>query len=199
MKHRIAARAASVVSLIAVLTTAAPRAATADLAVPAVPSNLVVPSGQTPFLIGHARGTQNYVCVLGVSGFAWTFVGPQATLFDEAGHQLITHFLSANPIEAGTLRATWQHSGDSSTVWAAAVASSSDPNYVAPGAIPWLLLRVVGAQYGPGFGDDMIGTAYLHRVNTAGGAAPSTGCGVAADVGKKAWVPYATDYIFYRP
>jgi hypothetical protein len=35
-------------------------------------------------------------------------------------------------------------------------------------------------------------------VNTAGGIAPAAGCSAAADVGKKALVPYTTDYIFYR-
>jgi len=71
--------------------------------------------------------------------------GPQATLFNEHGQQVITHFLSPNPDEAGTARATWQHSRDTSAVWARAIASSSDPAFVAPGAIPWLLLELVEA------------------------------------------------------
>jgi hypothetical protein len=113
--------------------------------------------------------------------------------------QQITHFLSANPSENGTLRPTWQHSGDSSIAWAAAIQSSTDANFVAPGAIPWLLLQVAGAQYGPALGHKLTYTTYIQRVNTAGGVPPGDGCTIATDVGKKALVPYAADYFFYRP
>jgi hypothetical protein len=73
-------------------------------------------------------------------------VGPQATLLHNDARQVMTHFLSANPDEAGTLRATWQHSVDTSAVWARLIVSSSDPGFIAPDAIPWLLLEVVGAE-----------------------------------------------------
>ena len=110
---------------------------------------------------------------------------------------MITHFLSANPAENGTPRATWQSSSDTSAIWAAAIASSTDPNYVEAGAIPWLLLQVKGAQPGSG-GSSLGGTLYIQRVNTSGGAVPATGCKSAQDVGKKALVPYTTDYVFYK-
>jgi hypothetical protein len=196
MKLRTAFVASTVVFVVSIAMAAE---TSAQIVVPALPSNLAVPSGHTPFVAGHAYGTQNYVCQLQPGGFAWTFVGPQATLFDAAGGQLITHFLSPNPLEAGTLRATWQHSADTSIVWAAALASSADPAYVAPGAIPWLLLRIVGSQYGPTLGNTLTATTYIHRVNTSGGGAPSGGCSTAGDVGRKAWVGYTADYIFYRP
>ena len=112
-----------------------------------------------------------------------------------ASQQVTTHFLSPNPAEGGTPRATWQHSGDTSTVWAAAIANSTDSSFVAPGAIPWLLLRVVGSE---GSGGKLTATTYIQRVNTAGGIAPVTGCKSAKDTGKKALVPYSTDYVFYR-
>ena len=165
---------------------------------PAVPSNLQVPAGHEPFLVGHASGTQNYICLPSNAGFSWTFFGPQATLFDAANEQLTTHFLSPNPAENGTPRATWQHSRDTSTVWAVAVASSTDPSFVQPGAIPWLLLQVAGSEYGPNGGDVLTRTTFIQRVNTAGGIAPAKGCGGKADVGKRALVPYTTDYVFYR-
>jgi uncharacterized protein DUF3455 len=168
----------------------------ADARQTAVPANLEVPAGHEAFLTARAEGTQSYIC-LQDQGFAWTFWGPQATLF-EADQQIISHYLSANPAENGTARATWQHSSDSSTVWAAAVANSTDPNYVAPGAIPWLLLRVRGTQPGPTGGTTLTGTSYIQRVNTSGGIAPDSGCKSAQDVGKKALVPYTTDYVFYR-
>jgi hypothetical protein len=40
-------------------------------------------------------------------------------------------------------------------------------------------------------------TTFIQRVNTVGGLAPSTGCANAADVGKKAFVPYTADYFFF--
>jgi hypothetical protein len=173
--------------------------AEAQVIPPPVPTNLEVEYGNTPFLIGHAIGTQDYVCLLRAGGFAWTFFGPQATLFGDAGQQLITHFLSANPDENGTLRATWQQSQDTSAVWALAVANSTDPVYVAAGAIPWLLLRVVGAEDGPTGGAALSATTFVQRVNTTGGTAPAgDGCTHAADIGKKALVPYTADYVFYR-
>jgi hypothetical protein len=189
---------ASTAVLVVALMIAAPQAAPPVIVVPPVPTDLQVPAGNTAFLIAHAYGTQNFVCVQTTAGFAWSFFGPQATLFDNNANQLITHFLSANPVENGTLRATWQHSGDTSIAWAGAVATYSLPDYVAPGAIPWLKLQVVGAQYGPALGHKMTDTTFIQRVNTTGGLAPTTGCGLATDIGKRALVPYTADYIFYR-
>jgi len=164
----------------------------------AVPANLDVPAGNSAFLVAHAEGTQNYVCLASQSGFSWQFFGPQATLVDADEQQVATHFLSPNPVEGGTARATWQDSADTSAVWAGAIANSSDPAFVANGAIPWLLLRVVGSQAGPQLGQNLTGTTFIQRVNTAGGLAPATGCRSALDAGKKALVGYSADYVFYR-
>ena len=169
-----------------------------DITVPSVPANLAAPAGVAPFLIGHATGTQNYACLPAEKRFAWTLLGPQATLVDDAGAQLTTHFLSPNPDERGTARATWQSSIDTSSVWAVAIANSTDPAYVAPGAIPWLLLRAVGSELGPQQGGALADTLYIQRVNTAGGVAPSGGCEKKEDVGTRVFVPYTTDYVFYR-
>ena len=176
-----------------------PEAARADhVTPPRVPSAIQVPAGAKAFLEGHAVGTQNYICLPSASAFAWTFFGPQATLFKDNGGQIITHFLSPNPDENGTARATWQHSKDTSTIWAVAIASSSDLRFVAPGAIPWLLLRVVGDKPGPSGSDQLLETTHIQRLNTSGGVAPSTGCSRAADVGTKALVYYTADYVFYK-
>lgn len=179
--------------LIATLAIAVPRAA--DARQTSVPSNLEPPAGVSAFLTARAEGTQNYIC-LKSGGFSWTFWGPQATLFD-GDQQVITHYLSTNPAD-GAARATWQSSSDSSAVWAAAIANSSDPTYVEEGAIPWLLLRVVGNQTGPSGGSGLSDAKYIQRVNTSGGVAPSAGCKSSEDVGKKALVPYSTDYVFYK-
>ena len=190
---------ASMTAFTAVLFFSSPKDARADIIPPPMPDDLIVDAGHKPYLIGHASGTQNYICLPSASGFAWILFGPQATLFNDKGEQLTTHFLSRNPMEDGTPRATWQHSQDTSSVWAVADRSSTDANYVAPGAIPWLRLRVVGFQSGPGASDTKLtATTFIQRLNTAGGIAPATGCSVASDVGKRALVPYTTDYIFYR-
>jgi len=194
--HRRAVIAAASMAIVAVTIAAR---AEAQVIPPTVPANLEVEHGNTPFLVGHAVGTQNYICLLAPKGFAWTFFGPQATLFGDDGQQLTTHFLSANPDENGTLRATWQHSEDTSAVWAKAVANSTDPAYVATGAIPWLKLQVVGVEQGPTGGMALFGTTFVQRVNTTGGIAPAAdGCRHAGDIGKKALVPYTADYVFYR-
>lgn len=159
---------------------------------PPVPANLEVPEGNRAYLMDHAVGTQNYIC-LGAD-MPWTFIGPQATLFNDEAKQSITHFLSINPAD-GQARATWQHSRDTSAVWARAIASSTDPAYVAPGAIPWLLLSVAGSQEGPTGGDKLSQTTFIQRVNTVGGSAPAGGCPAA---GARAFVPYETDYVFYK-
>jgi hypothetical protein len=164
---------------------------------PAVPIAIQVPPGNVVFLEGHAVGTQNYICLPSSSGFTWTFFGPQATLFSDDSQQIITHFLSPNPFENTLPRPTWQHSRDTSAVWAKTIATSSDPSFVAPGAIPWFLLQVVGAESGPTSGNKLTNTTFIQRVHTSGGVAPSTGCASSADVGTKALVPYSADYFFW--
>jgi Protein of unknown function (DUF3455) len=112
--------------------------------------------------------------------------------------QLMTHFLSPNPDEEDLPRATWQHSRDSGRIWGNAVASSADPIFVRPGAIPWLLLEVVGADRGPARRGRLTEAVYIHRIRTSGGVAPATGCDQASNVGAKALVPYEADYLFYK-
>ena len=168
----------------------------ARLTPPEVPTDLAVSSvTHRLFLIGHAVGTQNYVCIRRLSGeFAWVPFGPQATLFSDDGEQVITHYLSANPDEQGAQRATWQHSKDSSQVWAMMIAETRDAAYVEPGAIPWFLLQVVGDEDGPTGGRKLTKTRYIQRVHTSGGSAPTSGC---ETIGARALVPYTTDYYFW--
>ena len=69
--------------------------------------------------------------------------------------------------------------------------------FVESGAIPWLLLEVVGDADGFDGGDRLSQASYIHRVNTTGGKAPSSGCD-ASTAGTTQAVPYTADYIFYK-
>jgi len=163
-----------------------------------VPAEIRVPAGYVPFLTGHAAGTQGYVCVAVNGVYGWAPFGPQATVFDADGQQLLTHFLSPNPAESGTPRATWQHSDRTSAVWAMKVAESDDARYVEPGAIKWFLLKVMGAEEGSRPHDRLTQATVIQRVNTSGGVAPASECTATGDVGKTKFVPYTADYVFYK-
>ncbi len=191
---------AIVVVLTVVFLVGRPQAALADkIIVPGVPDNLKVQEGAKVFLVGHAIGFQNYVCQPSGAGVAWILFTPQAILFDDTHEQIITHFFSPNP-ETGVVRATWIHSHDSSTIWAAVAPDgiSTDAKFVAQGAIAWLLLNVEKFRDGPTGGDKLSDTIQVQRLNTSGGVAPATGCASLTDVGTKAFVPYTADYFFYK-
>lgn len=196
---------------------AANQATAQSIASPPTPTLITPPVGATAFLVGHALGTQGYVCLPtseGSSEASWTVnnARPEATLFANVfGQQIqiITHFLSPNtkpnkfapsPLPFGN--ATWQSSFDTSKVWAQtqhAIQPSADiascPN---TGSIACLLLQVIGADEGPSGGKFLTQTSFIQRLNTKGGSAPATGCSVASDVGKQALVPYSADYFFFR-
>ena len=199
-------------ALAVAFTVSLPQPAHADqFKPPRVPSNIQVPAGNTAFLEGHGVGTQNYICVpsaSSASGVGYVLFTPRATLFKDNDEQITSHFFSPNPFETNTnpavvadgmIRATWQHSRDTSTVWAKVVpsGSSTDPAFVASGAVAWLLLEKVGAEDGPTGGDTLTVTTFIQRLNTSGGVAPSTGCTSPADVGNQAFAPYTADYFFY--
>ena len=162
-----------------------------------VPAEIRVPAGYVPFLTGHSVGTQGYVCVAVNGVYGWAPFGPQATVFDADGQQLLTHFLSPMPYDQRP-SPTWQHSRDTSAVWGLPIASSSDPAFVAPDAIPWLLVEAFVVGDGPTGGTRLVITRYIQRVNTAGGLAPSDGCATPGELKKRALVPYEADYVFYR-
>jgi hypothetical protein len=164
---------------------------------PPVPDAIQVPTGYRPFLAAHAVGTQGYVCVPVASGYRWAAFGPQATLFNADGQQILTHFLSPTPYSL-LPNPTWQHSRDSSVVWGQVLSSSSDPAFVAPGAIPWLLLEAAVVGDGPTGGDKLLVTRFIQRVNTVEGKAPTKGCAAPQDIAKRALVTYEADYFFYR-
>lgn len=188
-------------------------AAAQKLTAPTTPTTITPPAGNSAFLLGHAAGTQGYVCLPTSTGASWTVNGsrPEATLYTNIFGQdfeIITHFLSPdtnpnenapNPLPFGS--ATWQNSLDSSVVWAKGLTSipaGSDASCPNAGAIPCLMLQSIGSLKGPAGGKVMTKTTYIQRLNTNGGAAPADGCSVSTDVGKQTLVPYTADYYFFR-
>jgi hypothetical protein len=181
---------------------------------PVTPESITPPEGNSPFLVGHAAGTQGYVCLpTSTGGASWTVNGarPEATLFTHIfgeAVQIITHFLSpvVNPNDVGPKPprfgdATWQSSFDSSRVWAQKqkpLTAGTDASCPNGGSIDCLLLQVIGSDEGPAGGRSLTKTTFIQRLNTNGGSAPSTGCLVASDVGKQVLVPYSADYFFFR-
>jgi len=185
-----------------------------------VPANIKVPPGNHPYLVGHGVGTQNYVCAPSASaatGVAYVLFTPQATLFNDDSQQLITHYFSPSPTEAntnpavvadGAIRVTWQFRDTSivfgrvrpadPTVPGDIGDASTDPNFVAKGAVAWLKVTATATQEGPNGGDTLTKTTFIQRLNTSGGLAPTTGCSSPADVGHQAFVPYKADYFFYK-
>ena len=188
-------------------------AAAQNVTVPPTPTDITVPAGNTAFLVGHAQGSQGYVCLPDPStgGTSWTInaARPEATLFTKIfgqDVQIITHFASidANPNQNATLpvskggNATWQSSFDTSKVWAKAVGTvnagddpASCPN---TGAIPCLLLQSIGNQQGPTGGKLLADVTFVQRLNTNGGSAPTTAC----TVGQTQLQGYSADYFFYH-
>ena len=186
--------------------------AVAQVTPPPTPDKITPPAGNTAFLVGHALGTQGYICLpTSTGGTSWTInaARPEATLFSDLFGQpvqIITHFASIDanpnanaptPVPLGG-NATWQSSFDTSKVWAKAVESidaGSDPaSCPNDGAIPCLLLQSIGNQKGPTGGNLLAKASFVQRLNTRGGAAPTTAC----SVGQTQLVPYAADYFVYR-
>ena len=135
---------------------------------------------ETPLLSYWALGDQIYACKAGANGTpAWTFVAPDADLFDAKGTKTVDH--GAGP--------SWEHRDGSKVI--GSVSQRVDAR--AEGAIPWLLLSATSVG-GPGV---LAGVTSIQRINTRGGVAPVQGCSRASDIGTQARVPYSAVYIFY--
>ena len=162
------------------------------------PESLKVAEGHAAFLVGHAAGTQNYVCLPSEDGVKFKLVTRHATIFDADRAKIGTHYFGPNPAEDGTIRAVWQDSNDTSRIWGRPMRKSADAKFVAPDAIAWGLVEVVGEAEGPHSNQTMMGTTYIQRVNTGGGKAPEMGCASTEDIGASAFIPYTADYIFHK-
>ena len=124
-----------------------------------------------------ARGVQVYECRAIPGGYAWTFIAPEAELYDRKGYRVGRH--GAGP--------SWV-ADDGSHVQARVKASQP----AQADAIPWLLLEATE----PGTPGMLGGVTQIQRVNTHGGKAPPGGCN-ATSAGTHMRVPYFADYRFY--
>ena len=181
----------------------------AQVTPPVTPDTIAAPAGNHAFLVGHAFGSQGYTCLpTATGGTAWNPTArPEATLFSDifgSQFQIITHFqsINVNP-KAGITpplsgNATWQSSLDSSRVWMVKVAGiNPDPNVEScpnSGAIQCLLLQSVGNKKGPTGGNLLANATFIQRLNTNGGAVPTSAC----TAGQTQLVPYTADYFFFR-
>jgi hypothetical protein len=151
------------------------------LARPDVPPKIAAPANEVVVLQAHASGSQIYLCQAGADQkLAWTLKAPDAELTDAKGTNIGRHF--AGP--------TWKHV-DGSEVTGKAAAREDAPE---PGAIPWLLLNVVG-HAGSGVLTRVIS---IQRIHTKGGQVPPTGCD-DSHRGGEVKVPYTAEYYFYAP
>jgi hypothetical protein len=153
----------------------------AALPAPNVPDAIKAPSGNEPFLVGHATGVQIYTCN---GAGSWGSAVPRAELVNDPNQPpIINHF--AGP--------TWQELPAGSSVVGAKVNDGVKPD---PNAIPWLLLKATKKTAGRG-GNLLAPTTFIQRINTTGGLAPTDVCD-ASTTPKVREVPYTADYHFYK-
>jgi len=144
----------------------------------ALPHALQVSAQETWVDTLSARGVQIYECRDNGGRPGWTFVAPEADLFEDSGRLFGHH--GAGP--------TWQ-AEDGSLVVGKVLARADAP---VAGAIPWLLLETHSLDRKGALG----AVTHIRRVNTAGGVAPPVGCD-AASYGVQLRVPYTADYVLY--
>src|SRR5262249_39648136 len=124
----------------------------------ATPAALAPASDQNLAFALPATGVQKYTCQATATGAAWTFLAPEATLFDSYGSKVAIHF--AGP--------TWQYKDGSSVVGTKVAGATVDTT-----AIPWLLLTAASHGTSPG---KLADVTAIQRLSTTGGNAPATGC-----------------------
>lgn len=164
---------------LALLAVSTASALATDNRAPEVPFEIAVDDGYKVHFHGFARGVQIYTW----NGNDWGNAVPRATLFDDDGNVVVSHF--------GTPEGpAWRSNSGSEVVGKLPPKRADvDPD----NAIPWLLLEANPLlTHGPGV---LANTSLIHRVNTAGGLAPKV-AGTA--IGQVAEVPYIADYFFYR-
>jgi len=150
------------------------------MSTPDAPAAVTVPAGNKVVMKTVGIGELTYQCRAKANmagAFEWVLAGPDAILYD-------SNKMAVGKYYGGP---TWE-ANDGSKVTGKQLAVS--PN---PGSIP---LQLVQANPSMGKGA-MADITYIQRLNTVGGAAPASACGVG-NVGAKQIVKYQADYVFYR-
>jgi hypothetical protein len=146
---------------------------------------VLVPAGEKAVERLAARGVQIYQCrskpdAAGKPAAEWTFVAPEAELFDGDGKPAGKHYAGPH----------WEAPDGSKII--GAVKSRADAP--AAGAIPWLLLTARSMA-----GDGRFAKiSSVQRINTTGGVAPTDGCDTGK-IGANARVDYTADYVLFTP
>ena len=157
-------------------------AACASLPPQVVIPEALVPAGERAIERLSARGVQIYECRVATGtanpGPTWTFVAPEAELFDSQGRNVGKHYAGPH----------WE-APDGSKISATVKARADAPQ---AGAIPWLLLTAKSV----GGGGRFAGVTSVQRVNTGGGVAPAAKCDPAKR-GATERVPYTADYVLF--
>ena len=146
-----------------------------------VPEKLKPSADESLVMIVAAKGVQIYECRAkkDPSGdYEWTFVAPEADLFDASGKPIGRHYAGPH----------WE-SSDGSKILGTLKERVDAP---AADAIPWLLLAT--KSVGPAGSFSKVTS--IQRVNTVGGIVPKTECSQAT-VGTPARINYTADYYFF--
>ena len=145
-----------------------------------VPDALKPAASESLAMIVPAKGVQIYECRARKdnAGYEWSFVAPEADLFDTRGNAIGRH--GAGP--------HWQATDGSRIV--GTLKQRADAPIA--GAIPWLLMEAKTSGPVGSFSN----VSSVQRVNTAGGVAPTASCS-ANSTGTTARVHYTADYYFF--
>jgi len=161
------------VGALALLLGAGLTALADDNRAPEVPDErLAVDDGFKVNFHGFGVGVQIYTW----NGTDWGKAVPRATLFDDEGNVVASHF--AGP--------RWMSNSGSTVLGTVVFAATVNPN-----AIPWVKLS---ATFEGGAGI-FANTKFIQRVNTVGGKEPSENGDFVGQVFES---PYTADYFFYR-
>lgn len=164
----------------AVLALALPAAA----AIPepaGLAAGLRAPATEEPSFMLNGNGAYIYQCrqsPLDPNAYEWGFVAPDATLYDGSR-------TTARHATVGLYESASDRSSTSGVVRSSQSAGATN--------LPWVLIRAQPLSENGLFAN----VTSIQRVNTVGGAAPTTGCG-PDNTGAEQRVDFRADYYFYK-
>jgi hypothetical protein len=170
------------VPLVSIVATFLPAVSLAQAGVPDVPQQIAVPPGHKLLFKLEARGVQIYQAVEGNAGkLEWVLEAPLANLVDDQGAKAGLHYDGPS----------WEAADGSKVVRDKVEDVKSAPAPKPNEDIPWLLIKVKADK---GKDGTLSPTAYIQRLQTSGGKAPTE---LPRRVGSKVGVAYKAVYCFY--